>query len=515
MSMGFGRDSAPVVCGKSGPLFRSVTSQSPFLFPRANHEMSNLVAAVEKGLVRWRGSHTLRGNASNAAFGVIDYVAQPAAMLLAAPFLLHRLGLSQYGVWMLASAVVGSVGTLSMGFGDATVKYVSTYRGRNDAAGVERIIRGTLTINAVLGASLAVLVVKMAPLAAARVFKVEPELLLATTRALQLSGVILFVRSIEGVFISTLRAFEQYAPTVRLSVLSRVVTIVTALILASRSFGVVAIMVGTLAVATCGMLLQAATVQRLLGGFPLVPTVRWDALSEIFNFGCFSWLQALAAVALIHADRLLIGAMLGTASVAYYTICVQATQPIHSLIAASLSFLFPHLSARYEAGDATGVGRVFHVSAWLNLGMAVALSVPVMVLSKPILTFWMGAAFARRAHTLLTILALSYGLLALTVSAHYALLALGRVRFVSFVNVLGGVLSLGVAVLLIPSLGLRGAAIGRLPYGLVLLLNFWHLRSILRAQKPVPPYPKGPVMAQYRGIPLKVIGPRNPDTGVF
>ena len=69
------------------------------------------------------------------------------SMLVAAPFLVHRLGLSQYGIWMLVNAILGSMGTLSMGFGDATVKYVSAYRGQNNLVGVEHTIRATLTIN--------------------------------------------------------------------------------------------------------------------------------------------------------------------------------------------------------------------------------------------------------------------------------------------------------------------------------------------------------------------------------
>ena len=98
-----------------------------------------------------RNSASFRLGASNSAYSIVEYVAQPEAMLLAAPFLVGRLGLSQYGVWMLVSAILGSVGILSTGFGDATVKYVSTYLALDDFAGIERTIRATLTINIVSG----------------------------------------------------------------------------------------------------------------------------------------------------------------------------------------------------------------------------------------------------------------------------------------------------------------------------------------------------------------------------
>jgi len=105
-----------------------------------------------------RVSRNFRESAGNAVYSAAEYVAQPLSMLLAAPFLVHKLGLQQYGIWMLVSAILGSMGILSTGFGDATVKYVSAYRGQNNPAGVERTIRATLTINAFLGGLFGLLV---------------------------------------------------------------------------------------------------------------------------------------------------------------------------------------------------------------------------------------------------------------------------------------------------------------------------------------------------------------------
>src|ERR1041385_2232356 len=106
---------------------------------------------ITKTIGSLQKSRNFRESAGNAAYSIAEYIAQPVSMLLAAPFLVHKLGLQQYGIWMLVSAILGSMGILSTGFGDATVKYVSTYRGQNNQAGVERTIRATLTINTLLG----------------------------------------------------------------------------------------------------------------------------------------------------------------------------------------------------------------------------------------------------------------------------------------------------------------------------------------------------------------------------
>ena len=80
---------------------------------------------------------------------------------------------------------------------------------------------------------------------------------------------------------------------------------------------------------------------------------------------------------------------------------------------------------------------------------------------------------------LLSIIAASFGLLALNITGHYALLALGQVRLVSMLNILGGVAMLAVVVAFAPSFGLKGAAVGRLFYGPITLLMYFRLHSLL------------------------------------
>ncbi len=419
---------------------------------------------------------------SNAAYSVADYVSQPLGMLLAAPLLIHRLGLSQYGIWMLVTAVVGSMGTLSGGFGDAAVKYVSAYRGRNDTAGVIRSIRGMLAINGTLGGLLAVAIAVASSFLANHVFRIEPALLSATTVALRLGAAVLFVRCVEAVFIAALRAFEQYGPTVKINVFSRAGTVVAAVVLAAAGFGVAAIMAATLAIAAISMCCQMIASQRVIGRFMPLPSLNRAALSELLAFGCFSWLQALAAVGFNYADRLLVATLLGTSALAYYMVCVQAASPIHGLIQAALNVLFPHVSARQEAGESDATRDVIRRAFIANAALAVLFCLPLALFSRQILTLWMGAAFARTASPVLAILAIGYGMLALNITGHYVLLALGEVRLVSALNIGGGIATLVTAVILAAPLGLYGIAVGRIIYGPITWLAYIRLARILRGR---------------------------------
>ncbi len=428
-----------------------------------------------------RRSERARGGVINAAFGVLDYLAQPLGMLVTAPFLIHRLGLSQYGMWMLASATVGAAGVLSTGFGDATIRYASLFRGRGDWFRVNQVVGGTILINLVLSTTVAVTIWALSPFAVHHWFKIEPELQDACVKALQVGSVLLVVRSIDSVFVSILRAFEQYRPAVGIAVCMRAATIIAAVGLVARGQGVVSIMVATLAIATVGMILQALAVRTRVGPVPLLPVWHRDALAGLFSFGSFSWLQGLSGIVFNQADRFIIGALLGTSAVAYYSVCTQAAQPIHGLIASGLHFLFPHLSARDSSAERTALQPLVSTAFWLNAVLVLALSLPVILLSRPLLELWMGPAFAHHTWLVLALLAVSFGLLGLNVTGHYTLLAFGEVQYLTCLNLLAGAITLIAIGALIPRFGLAGAAAGRLFYGPITWVMYLKVRRLMPA----------------------------------
>jgi O-antigen/teichoic acid export membrane protein len=439
-------------------------------------------AAVVWAVATARRSEKARGGIVNAAFGVLDYLAQPLGMLLAAPFLIHRLGLSQYGMWMLASATVGAAGLLSTGFGDATIRYASLFRGRGDWRRVSQVVSGTILINLVLSTMVALLLWAITPNAVRHWFKIEPELQNACVKALQVGSAILVVRSIDSVFVSVLRAFEQYRPAVEITVCVRAATIIAAIWLVAKGKGVVSIMVATLLFATVGMVLQALAVRSRVGAVSLFPAWHGNALAGLLSFGSFSWLQGLSGIVFNQADRLIVGALLGTSAVAYYSVCTQAAQPIHGLVASGLHFLFPHLSARNSSAERTALQPLIATAFWLNTVLVLLLLLPVVLLSKPLLALWMGPAFAHHTWLILTLLAIGFGLLGLNVTGHYTLLALGEAKYVTCLNLVAGAVTLIAMVALIPRFGLLGAAAGRLIYGPITWIMYLKIRRLMPDQ---------------------------------
>ena len=319
-----------------------------------------------------RGFHGVarRGRGyANAFYGVADYIALPIGMLLAAPFLLRHLGTAQYGVWILAGAAVSGGGIVSSSFGDAVIKYVGECRGRRDWSGITRIVGNMISINLLLSGILAIALWFLAPYVARHVVRVDLELQGICLRSLRIGSGLLLVKSIESVFISTLRAFETYGSTVRIAICSRIAILASAIVLAAFGRNVVWILVATLIISLSGTLAQALALRNKIGNFSPMPSWHRKTVSDIAAFGTFSWLQAIAGVGFSHADRFFVGFFMGAPAVAYYGLCVQAAQPIHGLISSGMHFLFPHLSARYSVAPISEIRHKIALAIRVNIAL--------------------------------------------------------------------------------------------------------------------------------------------------
>jgi O-antigen/teichoic acid export membrane protein len=424
------------------------------------------------------------GGWANAFYGVADYLIMPIGMLLAAPFLIRHLGTAQYGVWVLAGAAVSSGGIVSGSFGDAVIKYVGDCRGRRDGPGVIRIVRNMISINLGLSGILAIGLWYLAPYVTRHTVKVDCELQTICLQSLRIGSGLLLMRSIESVFISTLRAFETYGSTARISICSRIVILTSAIVLTRYGRNVVWIMAATLFISTSGALVQALVLRMKIGSFSLIPSWHQKTVSDIAAFGTFSWVQAISGVVFTHADRFIVGFFMGAPSLAYYGLCVQAAQPIHGLISSGLHFLFPHLSTRLPVAPLPEIRRKVAMALRVNIALVGALSLPLIVFGSGILTAWIGPSFGQQPRLMFPTIVCSFAFLGMNVTAHYALLAVGHVRVVTYLNLLAGIVMLLVMAMLIPKHGLLGAAFARLVYGPITCLGYFHLYKIIWRAEP-------------------------------
>jgi O-antigen/teichoic acid export membrane protein len=421
----------------------------------------------------------MRNHLSNAAYGVLDYAAYPIAMLASAPTLLKHLGVAQYGIWIVTTAALNTGSVIASGFGDANIQYISSARSHGDSNVLLLAVRSMLGINLLLGGALAALSWMLVPVAARHVVGSAAGLEGPCLFSLRIASVLMLVRAIESVCISTQRAFERYGAAVRISLLARVITVAAAVLLSMRGFGVSAIMVATACLMVLSTAAQVTRLRLYLGGSSLVPSFDRQATSALFSIGAFSWLLAVSSVVFTQADRLLLGVSLGATTVTAYALCVQMAQPIYGIAASGLHFLFPYLAARNATSEPSAIRKAV-LSAFAVNSLIVAAGTGLLLFYGPMALYaWVGRAVAQSAVSLLTPIVCSFALLGLSVTGYYSLLALGHIRMVAALNLSGGSIMLLSMVRLLALQGVHGIAMARLSYGLIALLMYVPLARVL------------------------------------
>jgi O-antigen/teichoic acid export membrane protein len=109
-------------------------------------------------------------------------------------------------------------------------------------------------------------------------------------------------------------------------------------------------------------------------------------------------------------------------------------------------------------------------------GLGLALS----ILAHPLLSRWINSDFANQNTALLQFLTLAYFILGLNIGPHFALFGLGKSNLAASVGIASGIISIIVMAVTLGPLGLFGASLGRLAYGIVALADFYFVWSALK-----------------------------------
>ena len=422
----------------------------------------------------------LRRQIANSIYGLLDYAAYPFGMLALAPIVMRHLGAAQYGTWAVATAIVSFASIVASGFGDANIQQVATQRGAGDQGPLLRVVRASMGIHLVLGTAMGLMLWTAAPYLADRLSVNDAALRLTCLSCVRIAGIITLVRAIETVCISTQRAFERYGPAVRISIAGRLLSLGAAAVLATFTKDVVGIMATTAVFAALGLLAQLIRLRQLLNLESIAPSFDSTATRELIRFGIFTWLLAATGVVFSQADRLIAGTSMGAAAAVSYALCAQISQPLYGLTAAGLHFLFPYFASRQANTAPAALRKTLWVTFLVNLLLVLAGAGTLIIFSDRILHLLAPDPIARVCAPLLPWVLAGSALLALSVSGTYAMLALGRVRPVTLINIFGSAALLLVIALFVSRFGVMAIIGARLAFAVISLLVYVPLLHELR-----------------------------------
>ena len=403
-----------------------------------------------------------RGNADTATrdrgrmargggLNLVGAVAQQLCQLLIVAAVAHLAGKSDVGRYAECFALVSLLGLLSLaGFRAGLTKFVAMHLADGDAARLRGTVRLGLGITAAGSTVLAIALALLAPWVAGLLG--DP----AIVTGVRLVALSLLPGALSEAALAATQGWRsQKAFTLIGRIFDPVLRLGGTVVLLGLGFDYVGAMIALAVTSwlTCALALGA--LWRRMRRVERVAPVH--ELGELLSFSMVSWLSALAATGLIWADTLILGAMTDAGEVGVYNVASRLVTLAVFVLPPITATFQPHMAHLYHVGDLPEAARAYGAATRWTMLLSMPAFVLLLLFPGDLLTFF-GSGFVDGA-VITLVLAIGQLVGAATGPCGVVLNMSGRVRLSLLDN--GLVLALNVALnlLLIPRLGILGAAL--------------------------------------------------------
>lgn len=408
------------------------------------------------------GSRLLRSLASNW----LSLGAGIAISFFLSPFVVNKLGAAWYGVWAVAAQFTGYLFLLDFGVRESVIRYTSKYVARGQRPQLNRVLSTALAlyggITPLTLAGIAIVVWRMPYW-----FNLEPQYWSDARIAMALAGATISSTFLFNVFIGVMMGLRQWEITNALGIALNVIRAALIVVFLWHGSGIVAVAAIQFGIATVSGLVTAILAIWMLRRrgmafrFVWLDARRFRAFARrIFGYGFYVIVNNVGEKIITAADAIIVAVYLPIASVAYYAIAGSLVGYLRALLGSTASLFNPLASHLHALGQRQAVTEAFMLGVKINVVVTLPVAAVFALLGNRFVGLWMGEEFAGPAGEVLTILAVASVITAPQWVFSSVLYGISRHRIIAVLRIIEAIANLGLSVVLVQWIGLRGVALG-------------------------------------------------------
>lgn len=343
--------------------------------------------------------------AFNAVLTLLSRIVPFILALLIIPVTIRGMGVERFGILALVWALLAQLSFFDFGIGKACTVLVAEAVGRGEPRRVGSIVWTALQVQVglgLLGAGAVFLavpaIVDLLIVPAALAAETVTTFRIAAICLPFLIGGIALRGGLEGV-----QRFDVISGIEVLSKCGLLVVPAAGAVLEWRLATIALFLVGTQVLAFAAYVTAALMSLPDFGrGWP----VSVAEVGSLIRFGKWIALSSIVGPMMIYLDRWVIGSALNLSAVAYYTTPFDMIFRVSVVSQSVIAALFPALTTLYALKRVESAEAAAGIAARFVLLTVGLIGAAVILLSRDLLTIWLGAEFARQSTTVLQILAL-------------------------------------------------------------------------------------------------------------
>lgn len=428
-----------------------------------------------------------RGLARNTLFNLLGWIWPIGLSLVSLPYILLKLGTDAYGIFAITSVVAGYLGFLNGPVAMGNVRFLAEAYAHGDWPDFRRTAYVGIAFNAALSVLGGLAMFLAAGWLAGDVFAISAPQIRSSITAFRLAAISFVLNGANGAIQSIPTAMRRY-DILNLGNLSlgslNTVLIVLAL---WRGWGLQGALAAQVFSSASGLALFIIIASRLLRGLPGAARspLSLAFIKRLTSFSSLLFAGNLASQIGLLVDRTIVGILLSTSAVAYYTVPTKITDKIPGMMLMFCTALYPLSSEAAATGRISELRNLYHDMIRRSLWLSALFATPLLVLSKDLLALWIGPDFAANSWFVLSILAASVIWRSTGSVAYQICNGMGRADINLMASIGTAVLMTVPICILAPAWGARGVAMGAFT-GLLtqnMLFDLYTQRKLLGVKK--------------------------------
>lgn len=414
-----------------------------------------------------------------ALIGYIQIFVNIIITLFYVPLSLKLVGQSEYGLYSLVASIMAYFSVLDMGFGNATIRFISRAKARDNKIEEEKINSLFLLLYSIISFIAiiigALLIINISKFFSGSLTDIE------INKAKILIGISLFTLAVSfplSVFDSYIMANEKFIFIKILNLLKIILiplTTIPILLLGYKSIAMV--LITSFYTILIHIINMIYCLKKLNMKFSWKKN-RLDKslLKEIIYYSFFIFLNIIVDNIYNNTDQIIIGATIGTVAVSVYAVAIKITSMNQSFSTSISSLFFPKIAKLAEEKNINKLSELFTKVSRIQLYIMLLILSGFIIFGKQFIILWVGEEYLDAYYIIL--LLISPSIIPLTQNIGISVLqALNKHSFRSIVYIFIAIMNIIISIPLVKLYGGIGAALGTCVAtmtGQIIIMNIYY-----------------------------------------
>lgn len=324
----------------------------------------------------------------NTLWSLIGATAFPILIILSTPFLIHKLGTEQFGIWILVNTLMQILSSVNLGLGDSTIKSISEKSALGQNNQINSIVSNSLFLTLILVFAVALIALLISFLPPHFLPGMPDKWNGFGQLSIRLAILIFVLKFVEQIMLSIMQGFGRYDLASRILLISKVFVLLVNVGCAYIGLGVFGIIVSSVVGLFFMVIVEFIFLKRQYTFLKLRPSIDGSVIKSLLSYGLWSWVQSIIAVATTQLDKLIVAFASGLTVLTYYSIGSMLMVQIHGLFYSASSWLFPSVAKRKVNQEP--LLAFYRNSQIILFTFGLVLIITLLCFKEVLFTLWLG-----------------------------------------------------------------------------------------------------------------------------